>query len=118
MEKLIDRTIDFFDNRDWNVYVINDNENRFELEIEQWSNAGEDLVFSIISKLNVRDIAKELSYLYESFDVEDHVAMWLEAKSNGVSGVPDVTTLVDDAREIEEMLYDLWKDFIKEFCIS
>lgn len=67
--------------------------------------------------MNVRNIEKELGILYDNFDVDDHVAMWLKAKSNGVSDVPCVTTLIDDAREIEKC-FMIYGKFTKEFCIS
>lgn len=43
----------------------------------------------------------------EDFDVDEHVEMWIEAKKNGVRGVPSVSELVHDVEEIEEMLEDL-----------
>ena len=36
--------------------------------------------------------------------------MWLDAKNNGVSGVPDIYTLVQDAEKIQNMLDELAYD--------
>ena len=44
---------------------------------------------------------------YESFDIDDHIEMWVEAKKNGVSGVPPTRTLVADAEAIDDMLEHL-----------
>lgn len=47
-------------------------------------------------------------YVYaQEFDIEDHVAMWLSASTNGVSGVPSPTKLIADAKDIQQMLDDL-----------
>lgn len=73
------------------------------VELETWSPAGEDFVFSVPAK-NVADGVREFS---RTFDTEEHVAELLEAKRNGLSGVPDVKTLVEDADAIREMLEDL-----------
>ena len=75
----------------------------------QDSPAGEDFSFYLCYE-NLREIAGEVYTFWQDFDVEEHVSMWLEAKHNGVGGVPGVVTLVDDAREIESMLENLWTD--------
>lgn len=50
--------------------------------------------------LEVRDFA-------DGFDYEEHVRLWLNAKESGVSGVPDLDILVEDAHNIAEMLEEL-----------
>ena len=44
---------------------------------------------------------------YESFDVDDHIDMWVEARRNGVSGIPSTRRLAIDAEAIDEMLKEL-----------
>ena len=73
------------------------------IDLNQYSPAGEDFGFSISDKYPIEDIVKA----YYCFDVEEHVTSWLDAKQNGVSGVPDMVTLVDDAKEISKMLKEL-----------
>ena len=41
------------------------------------------------------------------FDVDDHIEMWIEARHNGVQGVPNTRTLVEDAEAIQDMLDEL-----------
>lgn len=48
-----------------------------------------------------------LESYYENFDIDEHIEMWVEAKQNGVSGVPSIRELVDDAEEIEAMILKL-----------
>ena len=73
------------------------------VELETWSPAGEDFFFTV-PRVDVVNGVREFS---RTFDTEEHVAELLEAKRNGLAGVPDVKTLVEDADAIREMLEDL-----------
>ena len=74
-----------------------------EVEIGMCSPAGEDFSIIVPKKAFVEDLAGQA----DDFDVEKHVAGWLEAKANGTSGVPGVVELVDDAKNIQWMLSEL-----------
>lgn len=82
---------------DWNVYV-DDN----CIELRQYSNAGEDFNF-VVDKDNFVENIKEFAY---NFDVDEHIEMWIQAR-NSVSGVPSTRVLVEDAKDIKEMLETL-----------
>lgn len=82
----------------WSIYDEGDS-----IELYQMSPAGEDFEFSVLKENFVEDV---LDYA-ESFDVDEHVIMWIHAKENGVKGVPDVSTLLDDAKDISKMLMRL-----------
>lgn len=86
----------------WNVDVEKQ-DGRYCAEISQYSPAGEDFGFTIDYEM-VEEIPEKINRCYNDFDVDEHVQMWIEAKNNGVGGVPSVVTLVHDAEEIEEML--------------
>ena len=92
----------------WMVSIIRttgyDHE-KTEYEFETWSPAGEDLIVSAHDDTLIRDLWEEAVY----FDIDEHVSMWLQAKMNGDSSVPGAVQLVDDAREIEKMLYELYE---------
>lgn len=68
-----------------------------------YSPAGEDLSFAV----NAEDAAKEIYEYYDGFDIDEHIALWIEARENGVPGVPDTRRLVEDAEDISEMLKEL-----------
>ena len=51
-------------------------------------------------------LAKEMRAKFEDFDVEEHVRELLNAKAQGLQGVPDQESLVTDALWIEENLHD------------
>lgn len=83
-------------------------------EFQKYSPAGEDFWLSISGK----DVVDELLKYYEGFDTEDHVMMHMEAKKHGVSGVPSLKELVEDADAINEMieaLYDALHDVEEQF---
>lgn len=71
-----------------------------------YSEAGEDLEFVEFYD-SLDELPGKLFERYQDFDTEEHVKMWLEGKSNGVRGVPDVETLVKDANWIEDFLLEL-----------
>lgn len=68
-----------------------------------YSPSGEDLSFAV----NAEEAAKEIYEYYDSFDVDEHIALWIEARENGVHGVPNTRRLVHDAEDISEMLKEL-----------
>lgn len=114
VDELID-AIESNDDLEWYVYADYSNLNLKEsyLQFDGSSPAGEDISFSIdfdASKLpceQIQEIIDDLGSYYECFDTEEHVTMLLEAKNNGLSGVPDVETLVKDAKEIDDMIRQL-----------
>ena len=79
-----------------------------ELLIRQETPAGEDFSFCVSDAYDPMEVFRYA----EDFDAEEHCIMWLNAKWNGVSGVPDLFDLVDDARELQMMLDTLANDLI------
>ena len=73
------------------------------VEFSQYSPAGEDFSFTV----NAKEAAKEIYEYYNDFDIDEHVEMWIEARENGVIGVPSTRQLVEDAEDIFEMLKEL-----------
>ena len=76
------------------------------VDFECYSPAGQDVILTEFYK-RFDDIPEKLYDRYEGFDIDDEVKMWLEAKDNGVAGVPDVRTLVDDAEWQESEILKL-----------
>lgn len=72
--------------------------------VSQYSPKGEDFGFSVPADNFVQAVRE----YYEDFDVDEHVEMWLEARKNGVQGVPaSIEALVYDAKAIDDMLEKL-----------
>ncbi len=87
--------IEAAENLDWNVFVEDDS-----ITFSQMSPAGEDFSFTI----DGANIPEEVRDYAIGFDIDEHIEMWIEARKNGIAGVPDVRTLVYDAEEIDKML--------------
>lgn len=101
-EQLVEALIEKAEELGWVVH--RDEEG---IEFEQGSPAGEDFCFYV----RFPNIVREVREYYEGFDPEEHVQMWVEAKSNSNNpnrdAIPSIRTLVKDADEIEEMLKTL-----------
>ena len=91
----------------WDVYCDGDG----SVELYQFSPAGEDFGFTV-SESNLIEDVKDYA---ESFDSEEHAAMWYDAKQRGIRCVPSLHELVEDADAIQEMLEDLSNQPV---CIS
>lgn len=72
------------------------------IDIEQWSNLGEDLIEEIECK-NTEEFIKEFENIVKNFDVDEHVELYVN--SRGKNGVPNCTVqeLIDDAKEIKQL---------------
>lgn len=84
---------------DWRVIASED-----EIELEKYSPAGEDFIFSIT---DMDDIPHAVWEYADDFDVDEHIEMWILARRSGTSGIPPTTELVKDARTIKTMLREL-----------
>lgn len=95
---------------DWKFHdpeIEEGTEEDIEIEIENWSPAGENIIETIRFDGTPEGLLQSLKENAESFDVDDHVEMWIEGR--GKNGVPDTAReLVEDAEAIQEMLDDLY----------
>lgn len=87
------------ENLGWDVTVGIDG----TVELEKYSPADKDFIFTV----HVSNFVKEVEEYADDFDIDDHIAMWIEAKNNGNAGVPSTRELVHDAEAIQEMLNEL-----------
>ena len=77
------------------------------VEFSQYSPAGQDFSFCVwYDKLG--EIPRKVFDYWQDYDIDEEVKMWLEAKANGVGGVPCARVLVHDQEDIQNMIYDLW----------
>ena len=74
------------------------------IELEKYSPAGEDFIFHV----EAENFAREVEDYADSFDPDEHIAMWILAKHRGTcSGIPSTRELVHDAEDIDKMLHEL-----------
>ena len=90
--------IDAVEELDWSCKDAGSN-----VELENWSPAGEDLIIYVDKGQWVADLFDN----YEDFDTAEHVKLLLDAKAHGFRGVPDEEVLVEDAEEILLMYKEL-----------
>lgn len=106
MQKLVEVA----ENIGWNVSLELDRclsaASEYNVELEKWSPAGEDFVFSISCR-DMADFVREVSEFYSDFDPDEHVEELVTAKHNGFEGVPRISVLVADSEEIDAMLLEL-----------
>ena len=94
---ITEKQIEVMESLDWRIH--DDGE---DIEIENYSPAGEDLVFTLYGET----LLEAVTELYESYDAEEHAELWID--SRGKNGVPgSIRELLDDADSIEEMLREL-----------
>ena len=99
MKANIENLLAYIETLGWNAY----RDGYGSVDLCQCSPAGEDFSFTV-SENNLIEDVKDYA---ESFDSEEHAAMWYDAKQRGVGGVPALHELVEDADAIQEMLNDL-----------
>ena len=90
--------VDAIEELDWSCKDAGSN-----VELENWSPAGEDLIIYVDKGQWVADLFDN----YENFDTAEHVKFLLDAKAHGFRGVPDEEVLVEDAKEILLMYKEL-----------
>ena len=54
------------------------------------------------------ELKEEIRRRYENFDVDEEAEMYIEAKHNGLKGVPSISTLVYDLEDEGEKYEELW----------
>lgn len=98
--ELREEYVDVLEEHGWRVSSYTD-DGRVEIETE--TPAGEDFIVCV----EVECFPEQVAMYAQDFDVDEHIAMWIEAKKNGDSNVPPARVLVHDTEEIEKMLYSL-----------
>lgn len=101
----------YIENKGWVISDCSFNED-IDWEISKYSPAGEDFCFNIQCSNEVEAAIKAISEYANSFDEEEHIKMWVNAKDidNNRLNVPSITELVKDAKAIKQMLIELLKE--------
>ena len=98
----------YIEGKGWVISDCSFNED-IDWEISKHSPAGEDFCFNIQCSNAVEDAINAIAEYTNSFDEEEHIKMWLNAKDidNTRLNVPSITELVEDAKNIKQMLTEL-----------
>lgn len=82
-------------------WIVGEGEN--EIEIKNWSPAGENIVEYFQTKT---DIAAQARALTDNYDADEHAEMWVEYR--GKNGIPSsIRDLINDADAIGKMYEQL-----------
>ena len=100
LEKVLE-SLDWYITSEYNNFI----------EIETFSSAGENL----IDTLDSNNIVDSAFNNYNNYNAEEHVQLWAEYSLNHEKGVPNIFTLVEDAKDIEEKYRQLYLALDKEF---
>lgn len=100
MKELDQKYIDILRLMGWNVSSYTDDG---RVELEWYTPAGEDFCICV----EVENFPDAVAEYAADFDIDEHIAMWIEAKHNGVKGVPSARELVHDAEFIDKYLQEL-----------
>lgn len=100
MKELYEKYLTILESHDWSVSSYTDDGT---VELEKYSPAGEDFLMCV----DVDNFPESVAKYAADFDIDEHIEMWIEAKHNGVSGVPSVRELVHDAEDIDKMLQEI-----------
>lgn len=85
------------------IELYNWREDYYVATFQMYSPLGEDIEFTIHYDGTNKDFAREFIKYYESFDVDDHVEIWIP--NRGTNGIPkSIRELVEDAEAIEKIL--------------
>lgn len=98
----------YIEGKGWVISDCSFNED-IDWEISKLSPAGEDFCFNIQCSNAVEDAINAIAEYTNSFDEEEHIKMWVNAKDidNNRLNVPSITELVEDTKNIKQMLTEL-----------
>lgn len=101
--RTMDELREYLEDNGWHVDECNIGPaNDIGWELSKYSPAGEDFFFAIEHNNDVEAAVQALKQCAYNFDIDEHVQLNL-----GGRGAPGVTELVEDAKEIQEMLDEL-----------
>ncbi|MEG2678803.1 MAG: hypothetical protein RR949_02620 [Oscillospiraceae bacterium] len=84
------------------------------IELGKHSPAGEDFSFTVDKDTFIDNVKGYAA----SFDIDEHIGMWIEARKDGVGGVPSTRELVKDAEDIDKMLQELAAALFEADCAA
>ena len=106
VKKFMDKVMKDFD---FGYSISRNGTDSFLIEMEYWSDLGEDVIISlVVDELSVEEVVHEMYRHEEGFDAEEHAAEWFNM--HGKHGAPtSLRGLLQDAdkqQKVLEKLYD------------
>ena len=114
MLELDKKIIEVLECKDWKIYDVTEQDGKYYVEIENYSPADENIVKTVWFDGTTEGFIDGMKELAESFDVDDHVEMWVGER--GKNGVPETAReLLDDAEAIKNMLNEAYNCLVLSF---
>lgn len=109
--KLHEEIITTVENNNFTISEVEQQDNRFYVELEQFTPLGEDWSETIWFDGTNHGFIYAVVKRYFDFDVDEEAAIWIEHR--GTNGVPNsIKSLIEDAEWKEHMLDVLTDDLI------
>lgn len=110
------------DNKIFNLEAtLNDDNYAVSFNVENYYGEDKYCEFEISNSLDgeerQRQFAKKIEDIYLSYDVDEEVEMWMEAKRNGMKGIPSAINLVNNCKEINNNLKE-FSDTVNYYLLS
>lgn len=105
MKNYIDKVIELAESLDWKVTVDGD-----DVDFQYYTNYGQDCHMNITLTEDFDKFTDEIYSYYENYDVSEEAALWIDESGHGKNGAPyDIEDILNDMKEFESAIYDLWK---------
>lgn len=91
-----------------NIYINKNGDNGFCIELEYWSDLGENVIISlVVDELTAENISDEMYNYWQAFDADEHASELYNFK--GKAGTPtNLRALLQDADEQEKELEKIY----------
>ena len=106
VKKFMDKVMKDFD---FGYSISRNGTDSFLIEMEYWSDLGEDVIISlVVDELNVEEVVYEMYKYEENFDAEEHATEWfnMHGEHNAPTSLRALLQDADEQQEVLEKLYD------------
>ena len=95
-------------------FIVHRDEDDGMYRFSKGSSAGQDFFFEVEPGEDLFDLSENVYRYYESYDVSEETALWIDSTGHGKNGAPyDIEDIVADMKECEQFILDLY-NLLKE----
>lgn len=106
------------DNFGWRSYFSKrGDEDNFDVEFENYTDAGQDLVVSVIVPIGftIMQLANALREFWESYDPDEEASLWVGNDGHGTNGAPyRLSDILKDMNCAKKMIHHLYRRFLSK----
>ena len=91
-------------------FIVRRDEDDGMYRFSKGSSAGQDFFFEVEPGEDLFDLSENVYRYYESYDVSEETALWIDSTGHGKNGAPhDIEDIVADMKECEQFILDLYE---------